>query len=142
MNIINSTQITKNYNNNKVLQNNQKNNKTLENTSYYITNNRYGLSKFSNSNSAINKNRVELNQTQKQKNINNIINNENKNRKNNKLIFTKMENSHPNHALKIIKTSSGKNIKNPIKLKNEYNANKIIRINKYKIVRNRNAQNH
>jgi hypothetical protein len=141
MNIIKSNQITKNYFSNKEIQNNQKNNKTLDNTSYYINSNRYGISKFSASNSAANKNGVDITQVQKHKNINNILNNENRNKRNEKLIFTKMENSSPNHTFKIIKTSSVKN-KNPIKLNNENNANKIIRINKYKIIRNKNAQNH
>ena len=142
MNIINSTRTGKNFTNNKVYQNNQKNNKTLENKSYYINNNRYGISSSYNHND--NKSKKEINQVQNKKNIRNIVNIDNKNRRNNKLIFSKMEPSPPNHSLKIIKTSSRKNKiqENIIKENNTINLSKKSRINKYKIVRNRNPQNH
>ena len=51
----------------------------------------------------------------------------------------------PNHSLKIIKISSRKSIKNKgnnINENNLNNTNMMSRINKYKIIRNKNVQNH
>ena len=59
-----------------------------------------------------------------------------------KLSDCKIEQALPNHSIKIIKTSS--KTKNKENNSNEINANNgnKNRINKYKILRNRNAQNH
>ena len=113
-------------------------NKTLDNNSYYITNNKYPFSKNQSNNSYINKNRQKLNPNQNQKNSTQVLNN----KRNNKIIFSKMEPLLPNHSIKIIKASSKtKNKENNSKEININNGNKN-RINKYKILRNRNAQNH
>ena len=133
-----------NISNNKSIQVNQNSNKTLENHSYYINNNMYGygLNKNSSSPYIINKNKIDLKGMQTQRNIMKIDN-----KKSNNKIIENNKNSLPhNHSLKIIKTSSKKNIKNyndNNKLNEEnLNTNKINRINKYKIVRNKNVHNH
>ena len=138
--------ITKNYNNRinsnftsiKDTKSNQ-HNKTLDNNSYYINNNKYPITKNKTGSSYINIKMQESNHNQNQKNSPQILNN----KRNNKLIFDcKIEQALPNHSIKIIKTSS--KTKNKENNSNEINANNgnKNRINKYKILRNRNAQNH
>ena len=53
-----------------------------------------------------------------------------------------MEPSLPNHSLKIVKASSKTKIKENISNENSLKNGNKNRINKYKILRNRNAQNH
>ena len=148
-NIINenrSMNITKNYNN-RINSNftsindtkSNQHNKTLDNNSYYINNNKYPITKNKKGSYYININRQESNHNQNQKNSTQVLNNKRKN----KLIFdSKIEQALPNHSIKIIKTSS--KTKNKENNSNEINANNgnKNRINKYKILRNRNAQNH
>ena len=132
-----TNRININFSNIKDTKSNQ-NTKTLDNNSYYINNNKYPITKHQSSISYINKNRQELNHNQTQKNSTQVLNN----KRSNKLIFSKMEPSLPNHSLKIIKASSKiKNKENNSNEINTSNGNKS-RINKYKILRNRNAQNH
>ena len=74
-----------------------------------------------------------------------MIHIDNKDKKNNKIIYNQMQSPQPNHSLKIVRTSSKKNFKsqdNLVHKNNDTNSNKINRINKYKIVRNKNVQNH
>ena len=139
MNITNNytNRITSNFTSIKNIKSNQ-HNKTLDNNSYYINSNKYPITKNQSINSYINKNRQESNRNQNQKNSTQVLNN----KRSNKLIFSKMEPSLPNHSIKIVKTSSKtKNKENNSKEINSNNGNKN-RINKYKILRNRNAQNH
>ena len=139
MNITNNytNRITSNFTSIKNIKSNQ-HNKTLDNNSYYINSNKYPITKNQSINSYINKNRQESNRNQNQKNSTQVLNN----KRSNKLIFSKMEPSLPNHSIKIVKESSKtKNKENNSKEINSNNGNKN-RINKYKILRNRNAQNH
>ena len=139
VNITNSNKINKSF------QYNQKNTNTLENNNTHYINNRYaGNSKVTYTNSYnTNKNRLEINLSQNQKNYKNLIHIDNKDKKNNKIIYNQMQSPQPNHSLKIVRTSSKKNFKSQDNLVHKNNdTNKISRINKYKIVRNKNVQNH
>ena len=142
-----TNKLNKKFTNFKDIQTNQHFNRTLENNSYYINNNRYIINKNPSSNSFVNNNNDKqiLNTNKSQNRINKLEIDVNKNKKNNKLILHKMEQSPPNHSLKIIKLSSEKSIKNKennINENNLNNTNTMNRINKYKIVRNKNAYNH
>ena len=143
-----SSKLNKKFINIKDIQTNQHINRTLENNSYYINNNRHVINKNPFSTSFVNNNNSNkyiLNSNKSQNRINKLENKDNKNKKNNKLIVSKMEPLLPNHSLKIIKLSSGKSIKNKennINENNLNNTNTMNRINKYKIVRNKNPNNH
>ena len=139
VNITNSNKINKSF------QYNPKINNTLENNNTHYINNRYaGNSKVTYTNSYnTNKNKLEINLSQNQKSYKNLIYIDNKDKKNNKIIYNQMQSPQPNHSLKIVRTSSKKNFKSQDNLVHKNNdTNKISRINKYKIVRNKNVQNH
>ena len=141
----NTNKIKTVYTNNKIMQNNTQKNKTLENHSYYINTSRYNANKNSFNYSYIKKNGSGDNTLPNQRSIKSTVNNDDKNKKCNKLIVSKMESLPPNHSLKIVKTSSRKRIENKENKLNDNNLNntsKISRINKYKIIRNKISQNH
>ena len=143
MNITKSytNRISTNFPNIKDTKSNQ-HNKTLDNNSYYLNNNRYPITKNQTSTSYINKSRQNSNSNKNQKSSTQVLNSDNRNKINNKLIFSKMEPSLPNHSLKIVKASSKTKIKENISNENSLKNGNKNRINKYKILRNRNAQNH
>ena len=134
-----------------------KNNKTLDvnSNSYYFNNNNISISKSKtelNSISLRKNNNIyynKINSVQNKNNINNMLYNDNKNKKSSTIIFNKIEPKIlPNHSLRIIKTSLVKNKMNNENKENNLSKNNISfinngnRINKYKIVRNRNTYNH